>query len=225
MSPSESSNEIQVECFGAAELADDRNWWAIYATSFPPEEREPAEVILRSVRTGAGLAFRARHGDETVAIATTHLLRRPGAAFLVYLAVESRHRVTGTGGRLLEHAWSTSAARLRERGIAPIGLIWEVDLPGAGSGPADDSLRRRRISFFERHGGVRISRTYRQPPVNGSDSVPMQLMFRPASGSMPDSDAIADLVRAMYFEKYVAVNGIAAETVETLLLESDACHG
>lgn len=214
------TKDTQFESAGAAELAQDSEWWNIYEGSFPPEEREPASVILDSVYTGVGLAFRARHGGATVGIATTHLLLRPAAVFLVYLAVENHCRDAGTGGGLFEYLWSKSAAQLSGRGLHALGLIWEVEPPGAGACPSDNYLRRRRISFFEKHGGALIPRPYRQPPVNGPESVPMCLMYRPAAIIMPDSAAIASLVRAIYFEKYAAVNRIPAETLERLLLQS-----
>ncbi|HWR51806.1 MAG TPA: hypothetical protein VN428_11905, partial [Bryobacteraceae bacterium] len=192
------ADDIQFESAGIAELSRDPEWWDIYEHSFPPEEREPPRVILDSVASGAGLAFRARRGGATAAIATTHLLHRPPAVFLVYLAVESGRRNTGTGGKLLEYTWSASAEKLRERGIHPLGLVWEVDPPGSGAFPASDGLRQRRISFFETHGGILLCRPYLQPPVNGPESVPMRLMFRPAGGSMPDAATIEGLVRGIY---------------------------
>ncbi len=205
--------ETTFESVGIAELAQAPEWWKIYTDSFPPEEREPATVILDSLATGAGLAFRARRGGATVAIATTHLLLRPAAVFLVYLAVESGSRGAGTGGRLFQYAGAVSARRMSESGVEPLGIIWEVDLPDRS---AADDCHRRRISFFERHGGVLLPSPYRQPPVNGSESVAMRLMFRPAAGIMPDSATIQALIRAMYFEKYGGVNRIAAEALERL---------
>jgi GNAT superfamily N-acetyltransferase len=184
---------MTLECVGAEQLAKDEAWWEIYRASFPSYAREPADVILESVRRGVGLAFRVRRDGATIGIATTHLLLNPAAVFLVYLAIAPAHRDTGLGRDLLEFAWSTSAARLRE----PLGMIWEVD-PVEG-----------RLAFFQRHGGVVLTRPYLQPPVNGVEPVPMQLMFRPAeNGSFPDAPGTDALVQAMYDEKYGAVNGV-----------------
>jgi len=95
---------------GPEELSADLAWWRIYEDSFPPSEREPAGVILDSVRRGVGLAIRARFQDSTIGLATTHLLRQPPAVFLVYLAIDRAHRDRGLGGALLDHACRASAA-------------------------------------------------------------------------------------------------------------------
>jgi GNAT superfamily N-acetyltransferase len=185
------------ECIDAEHLAQDEAWWQIYRESFPGHEREPADVILKSVKRGVGLAFRMRRDGATIGIATTHLLMNPAAVFLVYLAIASTQRGAGLGRELLEFAWSTSASRLREMGREPLGMIWEVDqIEG-------------RLAFFRRHGGVVLPRPYLQPPVNSAEPVPMQLMFRPSqNGLLPDADVTEALVHAMYQEKYGAVNGV-----------------
>ena len=204
---------------GADELAADRDWWNIYDTSFPLEERESREVILESVRSSKGMAFRVRPGGRTIAIATTHLLQTPPAAFLVYLAVDANYRDGGHGGRLLDYAAAKSADRLRELGSEPLGMIWEVDPPGVASDHAEEALRRRRIAFFQGRGGVLLPRAYWQPPLDGGAPVRMQLIFRPENDSPPPDPATVEaLVRAMYFEKYGAMNAIPRHVLEELLL-------
>ncbi len=216
------ADRVSLDCVvDAAELAGDCDWWRIYEDSFPPAEREPAEVVLRSLRDSAGLAFRARQDGVTVGIATTHLLLRPAAVFLVYLAIDRGQRKGGLGGRLLEYAWQVSARRLEELHSPPLGLIWEVDDATAAVGPAENLLRERRIAFFQRHGGVELPRFYLQPPVNGTEAVRMRLMFRGSgSASVPDAEGIEALVRAIYFEKYGAVNQVPAELLRELLHRS-----
>ena len=199
-----------LECLTADQLPDDAEWWWIYQTSFPAKEREPAEAILRSVRNSVGIAFRVRRDGQTIGIATTHLLLSPAAVFLVYLAVETRQRGRGDGTALFEFAWTESARRLGAVGSEPLGMIWEVD--------ENDADCHRRMRFFERQGGTAIPRPYRQPPVNGPDPVSMRLMFRRARGAPPPDDTLTEaLVRAIYFEKYGAVNRIPAPLLERLI--------
>ena len=210
--------QLILDCPSAELLATDQRWWTIYDDSFPRKEREPESVILKSLAISAGLAFRARLAGSTIGIASTHLLIQPSAVFLVYLAISRGHRGAGFGGPLMECAWSCSEARLREQGRSPLGLIWEVDIPGEASTNEENLLRQRRVDFFRRHGGVLLHSTYRQPPVNGI-TVPMRLMFRPATGVPPPNAGTVDaLVRAIYFEKYAAVNGLSRETLADLLL-------
>lgn len=217
-SPSNGPSDIPLDCPSADKLAEDRQWWRIYEDSLPADEREPPEVIIDSLRRSVGLAFRARRHGATVAIATAHLLFHPAAVFLVYLAVKSGFRGAGIGGMLFEYASQSSAERLHENSHQPLGLIWEVDDPADAEDTAEELRRRRRVRFFERHGGSLLPRPFSQPPVNGPHAVPMRLMFRPDQGvSIPDAATVDALIRAMYFEKYGKVNGIRTEILQGLL--------
>ena len=169
------------------------------------------------MREGVGLALRASdEGGTTIGLATTHLLKQPAAVFLVYLAVDAHHRGRGLGRQLLEHAWSESLARSRDA----LGMIWEVDAaPPPGAEPTPEY--RRRIGFYERCGAALLPAPYLQPPVDGSTILPLQLMFRPAHGaSPPDAETVRAMIRAMYAEKYHAMNGIPADLLSSLLERS-----
>jgi hypothetical protein len=215
------SDDTRFDCPAADELAEDKEAWRIYEESLPPEEREPIEIILDSLRRSLGMALRARRAGATVGIATTHLLLDPAAVFLVYLAIDSRYRDLGNGATLFEYAWSSSEGLLRRRGYSPLGLIWEVDDPRVAGNPDEELLRCRRIRFFQRQGGAILSRPYRQPPLIRTEPVAMQLMYRPSQGgSMPDAATVEALIRAMYFEKYGEVNGIPSQTLQGLLTAS-----
>ena len=201
----------EIEVITAEELRVDDAWWRIYDDSLPTSERESPDTILESIERGVGMAFRSRRADVTTGLATTHLLRNPPSVFLVYIAVSKDDRSEGIGGELFEFSWAESAERLREQGLEPLGLVWEVD-------PPQDSLSRKRISFFERHEGRVLERTYFQPAVDGKAAVPMKLMFRPAkAGVVTTPETAAALARAMYFEKYQAVNGLDGSQLEEML--------
>jgi len=204
--------------FNHQKLAGDRSWWKVYEESFPSCEQEPNEIILKSLRCGVGLSFRLRSQGCTVGIATTHLLLQPPAVFLVYLAIDRDHRQQGLGRPLLEYACSTSAARLGELGLEPLGMIWEADtINDTQSVKAEDRVRR--VRFFERLGAFLLPNLYLQPPVDGIAPVRMQLMYRPAKGrQFPSNSTVTALIRAIYFEKYGAVNHIPVETLNQLLV-------
>jgi GNAT superfamily N-acetyltransferase len=205
-----------IDKLSAEELRNDIDWWRIYEDSFPAVEREPADVILNSILRDVGMALRARHAGVTFGLATTHILKNPPSVFLVYLAVDQSQRGLGTGGELLRNAWEFGAARLSQQGLSPVGLVWEVDSPDINA--EDAEARRRRVAFFQRHGGQLLARPYLQPPVNGPTAIPMSLMFRPAEGSgLPTQQLVEDLTRAMYFEKYGAINEVDKSVLEGLL--------
>jgi hypothetical protein len=205
-----------VEYITAEELRVDTTWWEIYEESFPSSEREPPEVILESALGGVGMVFRARQGAMTLGLATIHILKNPPAVFLVYLAVSKKERSQGIGAELFDLSWQSGSGRLREQHLEPCGMVWEIDPPQAGDGAA--SAPQRRIEFFQKHGGQLLDYRYVQPPVDGIASVPMLLMFRPGKGrGTPNSTTVDAIVRAIYFEKYGAINRIDGSILEDLL--------
>ena len=202
----------------AAELESDAAFWRIYALSFPSGEREPAAAILATVKNGAGFAVRARAAGVTVGLACAHILHDPHALFLVYLAVTPEMRSGGVGTALFSRAWDT-AALSRAGTAAPCeGAVWEVEIPELAPNPTEGAQRRRRLAFFGRLGAHLLPQPYLQPAIDGIAPVPMRLMYRPApGGSWPDTPKTAALVRAIYFQKYGAINGITDAALEDLL--------
>jgi len=82
------------------------------------------------------------------------------------------------------------------------------------------ATRRGRLRFFEKLGGHLLDVPYVQPPVDGRTLVPMRLMFRTASGLSRINVAEANaLTRAIYLEKYHAINQIPLATLEGLLVQ------
>lgn len=210
--------ELIFTSLAAADLVSDSSWWDIYNEAFPSTERESPKVILRSLEMDVGVAFAARSKDETIAIATTHLLKNPPAVFLVYLATTKKFRGQGCGGELLEYTWKTGYEKLSACNFKALGFVAEVDAPDESGDMEEKYVRERRIGFFARHGVELLPRSYIQPAVDGITTVPMQLIFRPAEGYGPPDSVLADtLVRAIYFEKYQGVNGIARESLISLL--------
>jgi len=199
----------------AESAAADEGLWKLYAESMPADEREPRAVILASMAAGDVVLTRARHDATTVGFAVTHLLRSPAAAFLVYLAVAPQERGAGIGRELFESAWNSAQRAAAGRGIEVIGMVWEIDDPDLAQDGAERQRRAKRRNFFTRLGGNSLPVAYLQPPINGPSPVPMLLMWRAKPGAAPPQ--IADLVRAIYCEKYGAANGLPAETLEPLI--------
>lgn len=199
-------------------LAVDGAFWQLYDSAFPSTEREPRSVVLETQRRGDGVVVRARRGGKTIGLALAHLLRRPPVLFVVYLAVDQKLRSHHIGTALFEKLWTAGMERYTERRQEPAGMVWEVDMPERATSEQEFQKGRRRIAFFARLGGQVLPVRYFQPPVDGIISVPMHLMFRPAPGrSLPDVAAQSALVRALYFEKYHAANGIPEAILQNLL--------
>jgi hypothetical protein len=138
--------------------------------------------------------------------------------FIVYLAVDPELRSRHIGAALFEKLWEEGCRRYSEAGLKAEGMVWEVDIPERASTGQGLEQGRRRIAFFQRLGGRLLPAPYFQPPVDGITPVPMHLMFRPAPGrAVPDLAALSALVRALYFEKYHAANGIPEAVLQDLL--------
>ncbi|HWR04049.1 MAG TPA: GNAT family N-acetyltransferase [Humidesulfovibrio sp.] len=195
-------------------LERDGRFWEIYAQAFAASEKEPREVILESVRRKTGMVFRTLLDGRTVALATTHALRKIPALFLVYLAVDPELRSRGAGGSLLEHLHQASGQLVP----GSLGMVWETErAEDAGPGPAR-ALRERRLEFFRRHGASVVSGSYRQPALDGVAPVPMNLLFRPAEPGQDIGPVFARaLARSIYEEKYQALNGVSWAHLEDLL--------
>ncbi len=205
----------------AEEVRADTRWQHLYATCFPPEETEPLDVIMKSLERDIAVALRARDGHETVGLSFVHMLESVPAGFLVYIGVDPDRRSKAVGSELFRASVRETETYLRRRGREPEGLIWEVDMPGQEGLPPDEREKReRRIGFFSRpeHGGQVLDASYMQPPLaEDAPSVPMHLMFRPsAPGMLPDRPKLEAIVRAMYEEKYGAMNRISTEVLDEL---------
>jgi len=218
----ESSLDLAFDLPAAAVLAADTAFWQLYDSSFSSREREPHDVILATVHTGAGLVVRARSAGLTIGLTCTHMLCDPPVAFLVYLAVAPALRSRHIGAALFEQARLHSAEHYSSKNLIPAGLVWEVEIPAlVASDEREFEQRRRRIAFFERLGGRILPQRYLQPPVDGIAPVLMHLMFRPVPGApFPDAAATAALIHAIYFEKYRVANGIPRKTLDELLRQT-----
>lgn len=216
---------ITIEAATPAALRDDAGFWQLYATSFAKAEQEPAEVILRAIEQGPGFSLRALADGRTVGLATGHVLEEPAATFLVYLAVDPAWRSRHLGRALFDAADRSGAARLIEQGRVASGMVWEIDDPAADVSPSERNVRQGRLRFFEKLGGRMLETPYFQPPVDGHTLVPMRLMFRPAVGQeLPTGAATEKIIRAMYFEKYHAINKISLSTLERLVARAHHAH-
>jgi GNAT superfamily N-acetyltransferase len=192
----------------------DPGFWKIFDDSFPPEEKDPRAVVLKTAEHVMGAVFCSRLEGETLALAIVQHLREVPYEFLIYLAVAPTWKGQGTGGELLEFV----SQALASSDPTCLGLVWEVDRPEDADSEVEMTKRARRIRFFERHSGRRLEVPYLQPALDGQHVVPMHLMTRSFPGA-PSQDAasLRQLAHALYFEKYCAVNGLSPLHLEDLL--------
>lgn len=204
----------------ASRLQRDSAWWKIYNTNFPDNERESSEVILRMLKRKRGVVIRAQVKNRTVGLATIHLLKNTPAVFLGYLAVEDNMRKHHVGTMLFEYAWEIGASLLYELGLAPLGYIWEVEIPSMTKG-SKKLICNERIRFYRHRGAIILKQKYILPPLkNHGKSMPMFLMFRGIAGNnFLGSKDVKKLIRSIYIEKYHAMNLVSRETLRPLMVK------
>ncbi|MDO8648707.1 MAG: GNAT family N-acetyltransferase [Candidatus Peregrinibacteria bacterium] len=199
-------------------LREDVEWWKIYEESFPISERESKGVIFERIQKNVGMAIHARLGERTVGMASLHLLYDPATVYLISIAISPEERKHHIGSFLFDYAWESGAAKLRQTQKEPIGMVWEVERPELANTQEEKQQRERRIQFYESHGGQILPCNYFLPPLQGTDAIPMYLMFRPAKkNQLMDKKNIMALVHSMYLQNYNAMNGISLSVLMPLL--------
>lgn len=109
--------------------------------AFPPRERKPLAVIRELIASGNYTLWGLYDGGTLLGYSA--LWGAPAHEYVVldYLGVTAARRNGGIGGQIL--------VRLQEAGVR---LIIESECPGPGADEAENTLRKRRIGFYERSG-------------------------------------------------------------------------
>ncbi|MBK8985576.1 MAG: hypothetical protein IPM39_05775 [Chloroflexi bacterium] len=191
---------------------------AIYEASFPAEERDSPENLVKKI----SLSAKGPLADETLfhflvgvsgeqvlamSMYTYHARQRLG--FLAYMAITAVSRGQGLGG----WAFSETMARLaQEAGERPLGMCWEVERPSDIHDPRERQLAERRIRFYERNGSILLPDIELLTPSLGAGLPEMSyyLMYYP----LTDEPAISpERVRAMVDVILLESYGVAPESV------------
>jgi len=175
----------------------------IYEESFPSGEREPVTLLLQAISAGLLDCHVVRQGSRLVALAVLLRLRGARAEFLEYLAVAPEVRGEGFGGHLLEHLIAQLGTSAHASG--PLGIIFEVDPPDAAEAD-EQTLRLRRIEFYQRHGSslVDCAHEYRAPNLGSAGTLPYELMWLPGPDgpALLEGPLLRDCVGALLTEGY-----------------------
>ena len=213
-------DSIAIEHVDALSLEADADFWRIYDESFPASERDSRTVVLATAAEGAGFALRIRRHQTTIGLLVAHMLRNPAVIFIVYLAVDPQWRAHRLGSTLLEAAETLGSRLFEAEGQTGQGMVWEIDDPSDAVDADERVIRLRRRRFFERAGGHALDVPYLQPPIDGHSIVPMQLMHKSSDAATIPPPGARKLVRAIYDQKYRAMNGIPGSALAELLRRS-----
>ena len=168
-------------CLEKLDRSDFEEVYRIMEQSFPADERRKKEgqqklldeekYELLGVRNEGGL------------LAFLAVWEFAEFVFIEHFAVSEKARNSGIGGKMLEELARQKAGK----------VVLEVELP-------EDSLKKRRIGFYERHGFTFNEDPYIQPPM-GEDrhEIPLRIMSAPEPLSEDEFQSVrTELYESVY---------------------------
>jgi GNAT superfamily N-acetyltransferase len=214
MNSLESDKNIEIKGWRNPVLSDEAAMQIcrIAEESFPPEERDPCQVLIRSIQKGRSILYTASEKNIIIGFTTLTPLRETGIYLMEYLAVDKSSRNRGIGGKILQF--------IKKDLNAPTdtGLILEVERPDEVTG-AEREIRQRRIGFYLRNGARMVldGGVYRMPNLCGDGSLLMHLMWMPMEEGrrLPADLTLHQLISLIFTETYpeneVLLNTIISE--------------
>lgn len=180
----------------------------LFVGSFPPEEREPLEVLRAQIYArshGAARQGATRHfvfeqpGEpaQLLGFVRGRLLPKTGAGFGIHLAVNPSNRSGGLGVRLLQGLMDELEHEAQEAGIVYRGLLMEVENPELARDEAERVMRLKRLRFFDKFGAVCLTPDYTQPPM--AEHLPPVCLLMMAIRPSGDPDS---LIQGFYAEAF-----------------------
>jgi GNAT superfamily N-acetyltransferase len=218
----ESDKNIEVKSWRNPILSDEAAMQIcrIAEDSFPPEERDPCQVLIKSIQEGKSILYTASEKNKIIGFTTLTPLRETGMYLMEYLAVDKSSRNLGIGGKILQFIKKDFG------GTKDAGLILEVERPGEVAG-AESEIRQRRIFFYMRNGArmVRDGGAYRMPNLCGEGSLPMHLMWMPMEEGrrLPADLTLLQLFTLIFTETYPGKeNEVLLNTIISKIPDKDA---
>ncbi|HEX2548719.1 MAG TPA: hypothetical protein VHM20_02755 [Gammaproteobacteria bacterium] len=199
------------------ELQNDTSWWKIYENSFPPSERESQELLYQALEKNIIKIGCYAENNETIGISVIQPMHSLPFALMNYFAISNSHRNRSLGSLLFSQLTIASENFVKEYSQNYLGLFWEVENPDAESNLSEKLLKQRRVQFYKRRGAEVFKKIFFQPPIAGFSALPMRLMYY--ATKPVDLQLEIEITKAVYFEKYHAVNRIQIEILSELLTQ------
>lgn len=187
---------------------------AIYAPSFPPNERKPFWLVSDAMQQGRYNVFVMSRDQgivsEIVAFALLVRLRTSQAMYIEYLAVAPALRGQGIGS-LLFRSMTTFL-----KSTDSSAIVWEVDPPVQAG---DDN--ERRIRFYQRLGAHLIEQSKRYGMPNyykGSGILPLRMMWQPLHHDhvQPTKSELITFITDIYETEYRGQDNLRDEIIANL---------
>jgi hypothetical protein len=186
--------------------------------SFPPEERDPCQILIRSIQKGRSILYTASAKNKIIGFTTLTPLKETGIYLMEYLAVDKSSRNLGIGAKILQFIKKDLDA------CKDSGMILEVEPPDEVTG-AEKKLRQRRIGFYVRNGARMVvdGGAYRMPNLAGEGSLPMHLMWLPiqAGRGLPEALTLVELFTQIFTQTYPE-NEVLLNTIISKIPDRDS---
>lgn len=175
---------------------------ALYERSFPPEERDAVEEILRQIESPSVERpfwnVVAEADSVLVGLTRCGFLPTTQVGFLVHIAVSSEFRRRGLGGQLLADAARRCEDFARSKGSGYSGMILEIERHEDADDPEDLMVRLDRIQWFLHRGARLLTPSYTQPSLGpGLSPVPLGLYL--LGGKSPN---VREVIQGFYAEAF-----------------------
>lgn len=168
----------------------------MYIDSFGAPYREPVRDLLSQIRTQNGAQhWVIEQEGQLIGMARGLYLPTSQTGYIVHVAIDPSARGKGLGAELLSHTnvW------FRGQGANYKGLIVEVERIEDSKSEDQEREARKRLSFFNKLGGLLITPGYTQPSMGpGLPPVPLNLIL-----IFPEGSSNADeLIRGYYADGF-----------------------
>ena len=172
-------------CLEKLDRSDFEEVYRIMEQSFPADERRKKEGQQKLLEEEKYELLGVRNGGRLLAFLAVWEFAE--FVFIEHFAVSEKARNSGSGGKMLEELARQKAGK----------VVLEVELP-------EDSLKKRRIGFYERHGFAFNEYPYIQPPM-GEDrhEIPLRIMSAPEPLSEDEFQSVrTELYKSVYHYVY-----------------------
>ena len=172
-------------CLEKLDRSDFEEVYRIMEQSFPADERRKKEGQQKLLEEEKYELLGVRNGRRLLAFLAVWEFAE--FVFIEHFAVSETARNSGIGGKMLEELARQKAGK----------VVLEVELP-------EDSLKKRRIGFYERHGFTFNEYPYIQPPM-GEDrhEIPLRIMSAPEPLSEDEFQSVrTELYKSVYHYVY-----------------------
>jgi hypothetical protein len=206
----------------------------LYDKSFPLEVREPHDIFLKSLQYATKAYpnnFRflvGLDGEELVSFATGHYLANVNTGFVVYIVTNPLYRTNGIGTQTLmkiEELLNLDATLAGNSSIRAV--ILESESPDHTENVIEREQCLKRNGFFQKNGYKHYGKLeYVQPPLHKDDkSIPLNLFIKIQQNLHLTREEVANIIHAIYQEKYYIVNNINQEVLNRCLFEIGIMEG